>query len=127
VQRGLVTVNGTTIYMAGDVAFMMIGRKSELRAQVASGNNMAYGQIRSAVANTDLSLYRMKYKPSSVQTDHIYVLAGPLYWNNSFGADLARVSIADNNNRSWSLDLGSNAGNAYDPRMIIDHIDEVEN
>ena len=127
VQRGLVTVDGATVYMAADVAFMMIGKKSELRPEVASDNNMTYTQIRSAAPNTDLRLYHLKYEPSLIQTDHIYVLAGPQYWNNMYGPDLDRVDINDNNGRSWSLDLGSNAGNARDPRMIITHINELKN
>src|SRR5690242_15378455 len=72
VANGLVTVTGTTVYMAADVAFMMIGRKSELRPQVAPDNNMVYAQIRSATANTNLRLYHVPYNASPIQTDHIY-------------------------------------------------------
>ena len=127
VANQLVTVDGKTVYMPTDVAFMMIGRKSELRDEVASGNDMPYGQIRSVVPDTDLHLYRTTYNPSPMQTDHIYVLAAAPYWNNAFGADLTRVNINDNNGRSRSLDLGSNAGNDRDPRMITTHIDAVHN
>lgn len=125
----LVTTDGATIYMAPDVAFMMIGRKSELRAQLApDGASMTYQQVRSSAPNTDLDLYRMTYKHPSQQTDHIYVLAGPAYWNQMVGADLSQVSIQDKNNRSYSLDFGPNpAPNKRDPSKIIHHINEVKN
>jgi hypothetical protein len=127
VANQLVTVDGATIRMAADVAFMMIGRKSELRAQVAAPN-MTYIQIRSAAPNTDLSLYRMKYRHLSGQKDHIYVLAGPGYWNGNYGADLSQVNIQDNNQRSWALDLGPNPATARGDRsQIIDRINAVAN
>ena len=125
----LVATDGTTVYMAADVAFMAIGRKSELRDELAPDDvTMTYQQIRSADRTIDLTLCFMRYKPSVTQTDYLYVLAGPAYWTGTVGADLTAVPIADVNGRSPSLDLGTNpAGNARDPSKIIDHINRLTN
>jgi hypothetical protein len=128
-QNKLVRVDGATVYLEPDVALMMIGRKSELREQLAPDDgSMTYRQIRSSDKNSDVFLYYMRYEPSMLQTDYIYVLAGPSYWNNTFAADLTKVNTKDMNGRSYSLDLGTNpAGNKPDPRMIIDHIKTLKN
>ncbi len=123
-KLGIVSADGSTIIMAPDAVFIMIGHTKELtNALGPKGGTMKYLLITSSDDDRDMALYTDRRSVSPIQSDTLYLLGGPSYWGSQIPRGLQKVSFADGGGQSRAIHLGWNDdANPKDATMITDLI-----